>query len=325
MKGERVAQLELLLRSHPEGLRRIEIAKKLGMHRSSIGRYIADLKKYINIYEENGIIKIKEDEDVSNEETLSLSIYESLAFNISAEALAQNIDLQTPHLASGLRKLALSMKSYAPSISENILRIASNIEIQVQKSTSQKTYQNILEVLIDSWVTGKIVKLTHIVDNEDEETEFAPYFIGFNEDEDSNRQAVTVTGRLRHTSDISTIDIRNIKNAIILDEIYTIPDNLKPFKMPSNTFHYDSIDMMPLTLLLKEKSALNAFRMLAHTEPEFRKNNKGELICEISIENSIELFLRIIQCGSSVVVLKPTKYRDKIKKKLEKILVLYKD
>ena len=30
MKGERVAQLELLLLSHPEGLRRAEIARRLG-------------------------------------------------------------------------------------------------------------------------------------------------------------------------------------------------------------------------------------------------------------------------------------------------------
>ena len=38
MKGERVAQLELLLRSHPEGLRRAEIARRLGVHRSEDGR-----------------------------------------------------------------------------------------------------------------------------------------------------------------------------------------------------------------------------------------------------------------------------------------------
>ena len=42
MKGERVAQLELLLRSHPEGLRRAEIARRLGVHRSTISRYVED-------------------------------------------------------------------------------------------------------------------------------------------------------------------------------------------------------------------------------------------------------------------------------------------
>lgn len=322
MKNERIAQLELLLRSHPEGLRRIEIAKRLGMHRSSIGRYINDLKKYIDIYEENNIIKIRKDPN-DNEELLALSIYESLAFNMSAEALSQNQDLQTPHLASGLRKLALSMKSYAPLISDNILRIASNIETKVQEQENVKPYKTTLEVLIDSWVTGKIVRITHRVNSIEEETEFAPYFIGFTEDDNSNRQAVTVTGRLRHTSEIATIKITNITNAVILDEIYTIPDNLKAFKLPESSFKYEAIDMIPLTLVLKEKSALNAFRLLAHTEPVFSKNKENEIICEIEIENSIELFLRIIQCGNSVKVIKPEKYRNKIKNKLNEVISMY--
>ena len=64
MKGERVAQLELLLRSHPEGLRRAEIARRLGVHRSTISRYVEDLSQYINIYEENNLLYIG-DEDVT--------------------------------------------------------------------------------------------------------------------------------------------------------------------------------------------------------------------------------------------------------------------
>ncbi len=35
---------------------------------------------------------------------MKLSIYESLAFNISAELFASHGELQNPHLASGLRK-----------------------------------------------------------------------------------------------------------------------------------------------------------------------------------------------------------------------------
>ena len=59
MKGERVAQLELLLRSHPEGLRRAEIARRLGVHRSTISRYVEDLSKKIDLYEDNNLIKIR--------------------------------------------------------------------------------------------------------------------------------------------------------------------------------------------------------------------------------------------------------------------------
>ena len=97
MKGERVAQLDLLLHSHPEGLRRSEIARRLGVHRSTISRYIDELKQYIDIYEDNNLIKVQPKE---GEENISLSVYESLAFNLSAEILATNSEFQNPHLAS---------------------------------------------------------------------------------------------------------------------------------------------------------------------------------------------------------------------------------
>ena len=122
MKGERIAQLDLLLHSHPGGLSRAEIARKLGVHRSTISRYVKELKQYIDIYEdENNLIKIVPKE---GEENISLSIYESLAFNLSAEILTTNTEFQNPHLASGLRKIALNMRSYAPKIAENIISLA---------------------------------------------------------------------------------------------------------------------------------------------------------------------------------------------------------
>ena len=134
MKGERVAQLELLLRSHPEGLRRAEIARRLGVHRSTISRYVEDLSKHIDIYEDNNLIKIKESDDNS---PMALSIYESLAFNMSAEALASSVSLQNPHLASGLRKIAMNMRSYAPKISDNMLMVAEKIDQEVQKNRNK--------------------------------------------------------------------------------------------------------------------------------------------------------------------------------------------
>ena len=91
---KRVAQLELLLLSHPEGLRRAEIARRLGVHRSTVSRYVDKLNNYIvYIYEENKLIKINRE---NHDENIALSIYESLAFNMSAEVLAQNAEFQNP-------------------------------------------------------------------------------------------------------------------------------------------------------------------------------------------------------------------------------------
>lgn len=322
MKGERVAQLDLLLHSHPEGLRRSEIARRLGVHRSTISRYIDELKQYIDIYEDNNLIKVKPRE---GDENIALSIYESLAFNLSAEILATNSEFQNPHLASGLRKIAMNMRSYAPSISDNIINLAESIDQQVHQGRDKYgQYNSVLESLIDSWVSGKIVRIQHLVDGEIQETEFAPYFIGFREEEDG-RNPISVTGRLRHTAAITTIDIGTITVANILDETYTIPDNLKPFHKQNEEEAYDSIDFVPLVMKISERSALNSFRHINHGTPRFEKNEKGETICRMEAENSIELYLRIIQCGDSVEIIEPLSFRKKFKKLLQKILMIYEE
>ena len=324
MKGERVAQLELILRSHPEGLRKSDIARRLGVHRSTIGRYVEELKQYSNIYEDNNLIKIVPSTD---DEPLALSVYESLALNMGVEMLLQNSEFRTPHLASGLRKIAMGMQSYAPKVSGNIIAIADQIEAE---ATSGNTRQNeILEVLIDAWVSGRIVRISHIRKSvEDgtcveEETELAPYFIGFVENE-KGRNPVTVTGRLRHTTEIITLDISLIRSVTILNETYTIPDNLKAFRRMENPAAPEYVvDTIPLVLLVRQKSALNSFDTLSHGNIETLKQDDGTLICRFEAENSIELILRIIQCGDAVEVLEPAGFRTRFTEYLENILRIY--
>ncbi len=319
MKGERVAQMELLLRSHPEGIRRAEIARRLGVHRSTVSRYVENLSQHIDIYEENNLIKIREDEEESS--PMALSVYESLAFNMGAEALLSTEEFANPHLASALRKLAMNMRMYAPTVSENALLLAEQVDNAIQKNKSvADRYNQVMEVLIDCWVSGRIARI-HTTEKDAEEIEIAPYFIGFKEDA-QGRRPITVTGRLRHTKDIITLDISSISDAMMLDETYTIPDNLKPFSHKEMET-YDAIDMVPLTLKIKEKSALNSFSTLVHGKPELKKLDDGNYLCHLDAENSIELMLRIIQCGKSVKVLEPESYKKKLVSMLSGILEMY--
>ena len=318
MKGDRVAQLELILRSHPEGLRKSDIARRIGVHRSTVGRYIDELKQYSEIYEDNGLIKIIPRND---EEPLALSVYESLALNMGVEMLIRNSEFRTPHLASGLRKIAMGMQSYAPKVSRNIMTIADQIESEATSSSNRSS--EILEVLIDAWVSGRIVRIIHTNGDVDEETELAPYFIGFVENE-KGRNPVTVTGRLRHTTEIITLDITKIKSVAILNETYTIPDNLKAFRrMESPANPEFVVDTIPLVLLVKQKSALNSFTTLSHGEIQTENRPDGTRICRLEAENSIELILRIIQCGDAVEILEPAPFRAKFKAYLENILSIY--
>jgi hypothetical protein len=182
-----------------------------------------------------------------------------------------------------------------------------------------------LETLTDSWVSGKIVRIKHVDKQSglEEETEFAPYFIGFSE-QANGRRPISVTGRLRHTSEVKTIDITDIKEAEILDQTYTIPDNLKAFRRVSDDGPAPSYDLIPLKLRLRERSVLNVFRYLYYKNLETEEpDENGDIICRVEVENSIELFLRLIQCGTSVEVLEPLSYRRQIRKQVKQIVEMY--
>lgn len=322
MKGERVAQLELILRAHPEGLRKSEIARRIGVHRSTVGRYIEELKNYSDVYEENNLVKISARE---NEEKLALSIYESIALNMGAEMLLKNAEYQNPHLASGLRKIAMNMQAYAPKIARDIIQMAEEIENKAKSEELTFQYSSILDVLIDAWVSGKIVRIIHVPQENagEEEVEIAPYFIGFVEN-GGLRQPITVTGRLRHTSETVTLNISNIRSVVILNETYTIPDNMKVFRRADEKSTIEHvIDTIALVLKIKDKSALNSFRSLAHGEISTEKLSDGTYRCSFLAENSIELFLRILQGLDDIEILQPQSYRDKFVRNLKKVLGIY--
>lgn len=82
--------------------------------------------------------------------------------------------------------------------------------------------------------------------------------------------------------------------------------------------------MIPLVLKVKEKSALNSFSTLNHEKVSVVENEGGDYTCSMRIENSIELFLRLVQCGTSVEVLSPETTREKYISMLESILRVYK-
>lgn len=203
-------------------------------------------------------------------------------------------------------------------------------QIEAESSKQDSLHNESLEVLIDAWVSGRMVRIIHSHTNKengevvDEETELAPYFIGFVES-DSGRNPVTVTGRIRHTTEIVTLDITKIKSITILNETYTIPDNLKAFrKMESPADPEDVVDTIPLELLVHEKSAMKTFDTLSHGETVCEKQPDGTSIYKFEAENSIELILRIIQCGDAVEVLGPAKFRARFTSYLQQILNLYK-
>lgn len=112
-KSERLAQIEAMLMDHPEGLTQAQIARALGVNRSTIHRNLFDLTA--PTFEENGRIVIDREAYLVN---LRLNLHEALAIHLAGRLMTTRLDRQNPHVASAFRKLGIALEKLAPQISQ---------------------------------------------------------------------------------------------------------------------------------------------------------------------------------------------------------------
>ncbi|MFW6208557.1 MAG: WYL domain-containing protein, partial [Spirochaetota bacterium] len=75
---------------------------------------------------------------------------------------------------------------------------------------------------------------------------------------------------------------------------------------------------------MRERSVMNVFRYLYYKNLQMEDpDENGNIICHIEVENSIELFLRLVQCGTAVEVLEPAAYRRQIRDQINRIAEMY--
>ncbi|MCK4543208.1 MAG: helix-turn-helix domain-containing protein, partial [Spirochaetales bacterium] len=124
-KSARLLQLELLLKSHPEGMRRSDIARRLGIHRSTAGRYIDELSQYIPLWEEDYRIYVQ---DNYKDRQLTLTLFECMDILLSLQMLGDRMDVQNNHLISAIRKMGFSLKQLFPVFAGKMFEFADTME-----------------------------------------------------------------------------------------------------------------------------------------------------------------------------------------------------
>ena len=85
-KANRLLQIEALLLEHPEGLTQADIARRLLVHRSTVGRYLPDLPGHIYIDDLDGNRwKIDRSAYLVN---VVFNLHEALAGHLAARLMA---------------------------------------------------------------------------------------------------------------------------------------------------------------------------------------------------------------------------------------------
>ena len=105
----RLSQIEAILISHPEGLRRSELARKLDVSRATIGRDINDISLQLPVVEDDDGTLTLDRKSFLN--TVHLDAGEIQSIHIACRLLAKNIHFPYPTSESWFQKVGNTLEN----------------------------------------------------------------------------------------------------------------------------------------------------------------------------------------------------------------------
>ena len=153
-KADRLLQIRHLLMDHPEGLTQAEIARRIGVNRSTVMRYLPDLERFAIIEGDDGRLSIDRDSYLAD---VQFTLHEAMAVHLASRLMATQTDKHNPHAASALRKLGIALEGLAPLVSRHLAASADVMDDAARRH--DPTYLDVLETLTRAWSMGHKVRL----------------------------------------------------------------------------------------------------------------------------------------------------------------------
>lgn len=323
-KAQRLLQIEKLLWAHPEGLTRAEIARRLGVNRSTITKYLDNDQLPPGIYDDDlDGNKLKMDRNADLTKT-SLSLHEVLAVHLATRLLATRTDKQNPHAASALRKLGIALQRLDKNVSDHLLRSADMMDEEA--CFRDPVYLKVLETLTEAWSAGRKVQISHQkADGRIYDCIFAPYFI--------EPYAVGQTAHVigwRELADgggtgLRTLKIERIRAAHITHERYEIPADFDPRKLLRDAWGIWYSDEEPVEVVLRfhPRVALRVKETRWHPSQQVDEQADGYLIWRARIAEPQEMLNWIRGWGGDCEVVGPSALRGNLVSEVERLATLY--
>ncbi len=305
-KAERLLQLEQLLLAFPEGLHKAEIARRLGIHRSTAGRYIDELSLRIPIWQDGNLLGINRDDYLTH---VRLTIHESMALHLAARLMATRTDKHNPHAASAMRKLGHALQRLAPLVSQHLLASAEIMDGQAQRH--DPVYLKVLETLTRAWSDGRVARVWHrMADGRVFDYDFAPYFI----EPYAVGQTTHVIGWREPPGALRTFKLERIQRIELTDKDYTIPKDFDPREKLADAWGiwYTEAEPVEVVLRFHPRVAHRVQETQWHRSEQVEEQPDGSLIWRARIDEPREMVPWIRGWGADVEVVEPSVLRDRM-------------
>lgn len=317
-KSQRLAQIEALLLDHPEGLSQSDMARRLGVNRSTINRNLIDISA--PIYEEQGKLFVDRESYLVN---LKLDLHEALSIHLAGRLMTTRFDRRNHHSASAFRKLGLSLEKLAPGISQ-FISLSANTFDDASK-IQDPLYMQVLEKITLAWAKKQKVHLWYQKPNVNEIKEyfFCPFFI----EAGAVGQTIYTIGQIEPERKLRTFKLERIKRIEEFSESFEVPEDFNPGTLLDHAWGIWFKDEEPVEVVLKfsQRAAQRVRETRWHTSEEVSICENGSLLWKAQIAEPKEMLPWIRGWGADVEVLEPESMRDELVKEAEKMAKLYRE
>jgi CRISPR-associated endonuclease/helicase Cas3 len=312
-KAEGLDALRLYLLAQPGGVRQADLARRFGVNRSTIGRWIMSLEAtgFPIVWDEQKRVSIDRRRYFTH---LSLSRHESIVLMLALRIYQQRQDKPDRDAVEMLQKLGIALRQgAAPAAGDHVLALAHQQRLQLLDQRSE--YQRVLEALGDAWLDSRKVRIRYRPLNWRRAFDdvFHPYLL----EPSAISRSVYAVGYSETAKALRARKLERIERTpILLDEHFTVDAGFDPFRLLSGAWGIWFDEGAPPTTVTLRFSGAQAIRRVGeerwHPSERKERDAEGRLVWRAEIDEPQEMLPWIRGWGSDCEVLEPRELREQV-------------
>ncbi|MCG8350085.1 MAG: WYL domain-containing protein [Chloroflexales bacterium] len=315
-KYERFDAIERLLVRHPAGLTTGEIARALGVNPSTIYRDIQFLEgRGTGLIQDRRRYKLDHRRSLT---TLKLTNDELMALYLAVRLLSRHSDEHNPHVVQALEKLADSLRTRSPLMSDH-MDMAANA---VRHRRPRPEYVAALEGITQGWAERRKVRFCYR-DRKGQTTErsFAPYYL----EPSGIGYACYAIGFDDQAQALRTFKVERMRSLQVTDERYLIPETFDPQRQLANAWGVIWRDEggIEVTLRFAPPVVQRVKESVWHHSQRLEDLPDGSCLFTVQVGSTLEMKPWIRQWGADVVVLAPEALREELTAEVQRMAANY--
>lgn len=317
-RAERLNRIErILYDASPDGLLPSEIARRCGIHRTTVWRDIRALESNgVPIWKVNNRYGILRERYVTS---VRLNLHEATALFLATRLLSRYSDENHPHVVRAMEKLAAAMPK--DMMQHHIYRTAD----LVRQRRDRPDFTRMLERLTEAWAERRRVRLwQRPAENRPSQIRlFEPYFL----EPSGVGYALYVIGFDHLRQAIRTFKVERLQRVEVTDERFKVPKEFDPYQYLHNAW---GINWGKTGEQVKVRLRFPPGRVTQRVkESEWHVSQKiedlpdGGCILSVWLGATLEMKPWIRQWGCDCEVLSPPELRAEIAEEMRRAAEVY--